>query len=267
MRTASLLTSQLLCAALLLVGPNLIATESAPLEMPAISELKDNHLPAGGRTLLPSEYLDIKKRFAAEEAKEALKLGTSADMKMSLERQDYSAAADVKAAVTIGSVYYSTHPGANHAVVARGVYGETLQLEDGAIWNIHPGDSYKVLNWLMTDTIIILPNHAWFSSYGYCIVNLNTGVSVEASIGFYLNPVYHTQFNHRIVAIDDVRKLVWLEDGSKWSLLSVDYNPFHWQINDTVIIGINDGFYYDTYPNILINAVNLIHARTSCLSY
>ena len=45
-----------------------------------------------------------------------------------------------------------------------------------------------------------------------------------------------------------------LSDGSLWKLSTVESSEYStWLYNDTIIIGINDGWFMGTYPNLLIN--------------
>ncbi len=162
-------------------------------------------------------------------------------------------------------VYYTTHRGAYHQPIAITPYGEIVELEDNSRWAISPADSYKVLNWLVTDLLVITINHDWFSDCFFRITNQMTGVSVRANLNLFLNPVYHSAYNHRIVAIDDLLQQIWLEDGSMWSIESSDYS-IKWQLNDTIIIGINDGWRSTTRPNVLINCNDIFHpSRASCI--
>lgn len=270
MKALSLISIKFLCGVMLLTGSmHLTATDSKE-DCVASSEVtvdSEKYAPAGTRALLPNEYLDIKKRLCAEDKKNSLEQDAPKKDVLSNLLKAESASVKIGATASAKSVYVTTHPGAYHFAFSIGVYGDTLTTEDGTVWNIHPADSYKVFNWLASDTIVVMPNHAWFSSYGYCLVNLNTDTAVEATIRLYVKPAYHTVFNHRVVLIDDFYHKIWLEDGSVWSILSYDYQPIHWQVGDTVIIGINDGWYLNTNPNILINAVNLVSARAVCVEY
>jgi hypothetical protein len=161
--------------------------------------------------------------------------------------------------------YVTTHPGAIHWPIALGLFGEKVELEDGSIWSVSSSDSYKTLNWLISDHLVITPNHDWFSIYAFRIHNQNTGISVAANLTLYLNPAFHSVYNHRVISYDDILKMIWLEDGSVWSVSSYDYSP-KWQVGDTVFIGINDGWLSSSRPNILINANLLHYVRANCLN-
>lgn len=231
------------------------------------SDKADKYLQAGERALSPSEHLAFKKHLAAERSLGIQKTEQDHAPLPGLNNNMHSPLSgllNTKAAVF--STYYTTHPGAFHQPFLVTAFGESVQLEDGSIWSVNPNDSYKTLNWLTSDIIWITPNSSWFSSYNYCLVNQNTGVAVEVNLSLFLNPVSHSFYNHRIIAIDDYRAMIWLEDGSVWSVYSMDYSS-RWQLNDTVIIGINDGWFADTRPNILINANITHYVRAACIQY
>jgi hypothetical protein len=276
MKTLSLISLRYLSGAMLLMGSmHLTATEVDAETKPVVTDTtaepkvsaedSEKLTPAGSRALSSNEYLDIKKRLCAEDKKNSE--NAEAPKTEALKGLLKSESAQFKIGGEAKLTYISTHPGAYHFAYAVGLFGDTVTTEDGTVWNVNPNDSYKVFNWLSTDTIVVMPNHAWFSCYGYCLVNLNTDTAVEATIGLYVKPPYHSVFNHRVTLIDDYRQMIWLEDGSVWSILNYDYQPIHWQVGDTVIIGINDGWYLNTNPNILINAVNLVGVRAVCIQY
>lgn len=164
-------------------------------------------------------------------------------------------------------ILITTHPGAYHSPAHITIFGEQVQLQDGSIWSIYPDERYKVLNWLPTDVVVIMPNHSWLtgSSYPYRLVNQNTGVSAIATLDLFLVPAYHSLYNHIIVAYDDANQMICLEDGSTWKVTFWDYST-RWKIGHTIIIGVNDGSASSSYPNILINADRLEYVRATCLN-
>lgn len=150
------------------------------------------------------------------------------------------------------ATYVTTHEGAFHFPIGVSFLGDTVELEDGSIWKVCSNDTYKTLNWLTSDMIIIVPNDSIFSSHDYKLINLNTGAKVKVNL--YLGPIYNGAYTHWIVAIDYLYREIYLEDGSIWKMSSFDQSIVNkWLPNDTVIIGINDGLFSGTNPNILIN--------------
>ncbi len=150
------------------------------------------------------------------------------------------------------TTYYTSHEGAMHHPIAVSLLGETVELEDGSIWSVSSGDRHKTLDWMTGDVIIIIPNHSWFSSYDYRLVNLNTGAKVKVNLS--LGPIYNGIYTHWILAIDYNNREICLEDGSVWKMSWWDSSIVNqWLPNDTVIIGINDGWFSGGNPNMLIN--------------
>ena len=150
------------------------------------------------------------------------------------------------------TVYYTSHEGAYHVPFAVSLFGDTVELEDGSIWNVCSYDRYKTLDWMTSDLIIVVPNQTWFSSYNYKMININTGAEVQVNLAFW--PVFNGIFTHWIIAIDRINLEICLEDGSVWSISSWDRSTFNeWLPNDTVIIGHNNGLFKQSNPNILIN--------------
>ena len=91
------------------------------------------------------------------------------------------------------------------------------------------------------------------------LTNQNTGESVAANL--YLGPIYNGPYTHWITAIDYYNNTVFLEDGSMWSMSSFDDGVVNkWFENHTVIIGVNDGWFSSSRPNILINVNNSNYA-------
>lgn len=148
--------------------------------------------------------------------------------------------------------YVTSHEGAIHRPIGHSILGDTIELEDGSIWSVRSGDRYKIFNWLGSDSILILPNHKWFSSYDYALVNQNTGETIQVNLTF--GPIYNGVYTHWIVAIDYYNRKICLEDGSIWNISYFDEGMLNnWLVNDTIIIGINDGWFASSRPNILIN--------------
>lgn len=171
--------------------------------------------------------------------------------------------------VTEKAAFLTTHPGALHFVTAVTLpYGDPVQLEDGSIWSLYTGDNYKTLNWLTTDNILIIPNRnpVWYSIYPYCLLNQQTGVSVQASP--CAAPWYNGFFSRWIYSIDYYNCQLLLNDGSIWN---VPYSD-SWILNgflpgDYVIMGFNDFPGNGQGSNILINFSTLQYVYSSCIYY
>lgn len=223
-------------------------------------------------TMLFGQEISIQERVAigvrAEPMEQqAARLEARAKMAAANVQEDGEPAANAKAenetteestAISNG-YFYTSHPGAYHSPFGISYYGDSVELEDGSVWTVYHGDMYKVQNWIATDVLVITPNHTWFSAYNYKITNQSTGEAVVANM--YLGPIYNSIYTHWILAIDYYYNNVYLEDGSVWSMSSFDSGTVsRWMVNDTVIIGVNDGWLSSSRPNILINVNMLNHA-------
>lgn len=161
-------------------------------------------------------------------------------------------------------VNYTSHPGALFNPVSISPLGDTIEFHDGSIWSIAEEDTYKNLNWLTSDYLVVTPNHAWFSSYMFCITNQNTGTTVKANL--FLGPFQNGIYTHWIVSINYYTQELCLEDGSIWKLSGFDSSIFNrWNLNHTIMIGVNDGFLSSSKPNILINVNTLDYSKAKCI--
>ncbi len=167
---------------------------------------------------------------------------------------------------TASAVYhYSSHPGAYHKAVHISPFAETVTGQDGTVWSIAYTDRYKVLGWLPSDVLVIVPNRSWFSSYDFYMINENTGESIDAYI--MSGPKPAGQYTFQIIEIDYDNNIVRLDD-STWALSSDDETLVkQWKPDDFVIIGINDGWNSSIRPNILINVRLQKYATANCLSF
>lgn len=213
---------------------------------------EETRITPNSRPLSEIEKVAIQKERALEEEKSGKELN-----------QNLSAFDDLPAANIHKGIYFTSHPGAFHNPLLISALGDSVEIEDGSIWSISPSDTYKTLNWITSDLVVITPNHDWFSSHMFRMTNQNTGVSVKCNL--VLGPIYNGLYTHWIVAINYYTQQICLEDGSIWTVTGFDSSVFSkWLINDTVIIGINDGFLSSSKPNILINVNTLTYARCNC---
>lgn len=264
MNRISSLTLRCVCTAMLLM---------ASIQAFGSPEPKDdkNRIPVGTRMMTKAEHVALQEK----RVKEALEAGENVEFNVMQEQNNVKAILESKesrmAAVNgvelsqpQAATYFTTHPGAFHNPLSVSLLGDTIELEDGSVWAVSSSDSYKTMNWLTTDLLVITPNHEWFSIYEYCVTNQNTGMTVR--VNMVLGPLFDALFRHWIVAIDYVSDRVWLDDGSVWDLALGDYSAFQkWLPGDTVIIGVNDGWFSSYNPNILINVNVLNHARSTCI--
>lgn len=162
------------------------------------------------------------------------------------------------AAAYAGAVSATSHPGAFH-YASVSIFGDFIVLEDGSGWLVNPVDAYVARTWFPTDLIVITPNRG---SYEFCLTNQNTRESVEVS--FYIKGTIQVQpgYTRWIDYIDYYKDVIYLNDGTVWGMSMWDsYVIKKWAVGDIVIIGINDGWFKSSNPNILLNAVTNEWAR------
>lgn len=210
-----------------------------------------NHIPTGDRAE-PMEQMAAHEQARIEmQSKNLDEMGNPISM-------NHHAAAMVAQ-----DVAFTSHPGAYHGIISLTPYD--VELEDGSIWVIHPSDMHLISDWLPSDVVVITPNHNIFSSYYYRLTNQNNGGSIVVNLS--MGPIYHGFHTYWIEAIDYFNDIVYLNDGSVWKMSYFDSNIVHkWLVNDTVIIGVNDGFLSSSRPNILIN-VNMFNNAAGIAHY
>lgn len=223
-------------------------------------EKQEEHVQPGSRAATHVEWLKMQQeREDKEESQEA-----SAELAKTEEETTVSLGenASVKAPLN-ASTYYTSHAGAFYNPISVSFLGDMVTLHDGSVWTVSTSDSYKTLNWLTSDLIILTSNSDWFSSYMFRMTNQNTGVSVKCNMT--LGPVYNGLYTYWIVAINYFTQEICLNDGSIWQVSGFDSSIFNnWLLNDTVMIGVNDKFLSSSRPNILINVNTLTFVRANC---
>lgn len=202
----------------------------------------DNRVPVGDRRISQEEHVATQEKRSRMAAEHGVQSAKDADL--------------------IHKGCYTSHQGAFHRPQSITLGGDMVFLEDGSGWMVRQKDRYKTLDWLAGDTIVILPNHGWFSSYYYVLENRNTGAQV--SVNLALGPIYNGNYTHWIVAIDYYNGNLCLDDGSMWRISSSDSETVKkWLPNDTIIMGVNDSW-FSSKPNILINVNTLTYAAAIC---
>lgn len=159
-------------------------------------------------------------------------------------------------------VYKTSHDGAMYSPALVSAFGDYVTLNDGLKYKVKPKDRDYVLNWLLTDIILILPP-SWFSSYEYTLVNAMTGAMVEVtSVAPTAQDPYLGYWVHEV---DYQAGRVCLQDGSIWSVSMFDSSGLkQWYAGDWVAIGINNDWLKHWNPNILINVNTNKHVRAKC---
>lgn len=218
------------------------------------------HVEVGARSLSHAEWVkgqEAKEKLAAARKNCAEGKEEVEQRSLQLAEESEEAVEEVTTAEIIAKpTYYTSHQGAMHRPIAVTVLGDIVTLEDGSEWIVKYSHRYKTLDWLASDSILVLPNHAWFSSYYFRLVNQMTGADIEVNL--LKGPIYNGVYTHWIIAIDYLNCELCLEDGSIWKISSGDYSTMKkWLVNDTIILGINDSW-LSSKPNILLN-VNMLN--------
>lgn len=222
-------------------------------------ETEDERIEVGSRSMPHSDYVKHQEERAAKDLEETEQLALTEDSSLKLVEKAFS-----QKDLVPKKVFYTSHEGAYHRPIAVTIFGEQVTLEDGSIWTVSSWDQWKTLDWLTTDTILVMQNKWLFSSYKFMLVNQNTGKEIECNLT--LGPIYLGAYTHWIVAIDYLNCEVLLEDGSVWQVDPFDYTIMKsWMIHDTVIIGINESSCV-YHPNILINVNMLNYSCGICIN-
>ncbi len=181
------------------------------------------------------------------------------------ERQECDEAAkqDASARSLANSIFHIQHNGCILNIHSSSVFG-MLIFTDGSMWQIAPQDQYTAFSWVSFDPVIITPSTIKQSAYQYNIANQASGQVIQATLT--MGPTYNGPTNHWITDIDLINNLVYLEDGTRWLIGTADRRILRkWQINDTVIIGVNNNVNAKRAPHILLNVQMLNHATASCI--
>lgn len=149
------------------------------------------------------------------------------------------------------SVYY---PASCHWMMKVSAFGDSLEIEDGSVWEINSKDGSTALKWKMKDPLTITQNSRWFSKHNYKVVNTTNSQSIEVNLK--LGPYENGQYTYYITFMDRRKGEVGLTDGSNWEICKRDVATFrNWREGQAVIIGVNSG--WESSYNILLINVNM----------
>lgn len=255
----------LLAAASLNASDNGATGEKGAATLGRSSEREgDGNRCVGERGIAHADFVAIQENRAAMERENLAKIASLSTAESSTSDDGLVVKSAPSGEELLSKALYSSHEGAFHRPVNITAGGDMITLEDGSIWKVRPDDKAKTLDWLAGDSIFILLNHSWFSSYHYVLSNQNTGS--EVCVNLMLPPLYNGNYSHWIVAVDYYNLEVALDDGSIWKISSSDYSTIEkWKVNDTIIIGVNDSW-FSSKPNILINVYTNSNAAGVCLN-
>lgn len=151
------------------------------------------------------------------------------------------------------SYYY---PSTCHWMTGLSVLGDSLELEDGAVWKTDQRALSDLFYWSSSDPLILTQNLEWFSSFQFRLVNQATGGSVPVNL--FLGPVLANCNAKFLADFDFQHGVAYLTDGTRWEVCPRDHSHFlQWILNDCILIGSNSGW-ESSYDSILINS-NMNH--------
>lgn len=171
-------------------------------------------------------------------------------------RHEVQAATAPKALVHELLGHYTTHNGSHHVYVGTTLFGDQIEIEDGSFWMTNPNDRYKLQEWNPGDSIMVMQNNRK-STFPYILYNEISQDQVEVQNS--AAPIWDGFYTHYIIAIHKPlfgEGTLKLNDGTVWILPDSQQARDAWtlwEVNDTVIIGTNNSFFYYFNPNILIN--------------
>lgn len=153
--------------------------------------------------------------------------------------------------------YYSSAN--SHWMTALSHTGDSVELEDGAVWKTDIRALSDLFYWSPSDPLALTQNQEWFSFYHYRLINLTTGGSVPVNL--FLGPVLANSHAKFLAQFDFLRGVAVLTDGTRWEICPRDYSHFcQWIANDCILIGTNSGW-ESSYDSILINSNMNHHVR------
>ena len=147
-----------------------------------------------------------------------------------------------------GSIYSAD---AIHTVRERANSGDTVEIENGAVFSIKEYDTGCVSQWQKGQSLRISP--AWYSRYQYCIYNQATNTTVEAKLS--LGPFLKSPHTRSIIQILPTDNVIILDNNQAYKISYADVFQ-KWQVNDKVIIGDNSGWWTWGFNHIVINVTS-----------
>lgn len=136
-----------------------------------------------------------------------------------------------------------------HGLVSISAYEDTLELEDGSLWQVSTYDGRKAKRWYVDDVLSITQNTRWFSSYYYRITNRHTGASIEANLT--QGPFINGRLTYYVTEFDTTRGIVTLstpERSTRWEIHPSDVPAFQmWDFTQPIPVILGDNNDYTGY--------------------
>ena len=125
---------------------------------------------------------------------------------------------------------------------------ESIELDDGSIWQISFYDWPKIQHWTEQEIITITQNTVRFSNYPYRIVNRKTGVSVEALLSE--GPIRFGPKTTYVDSFDLDKAALCLSNGSIWKIHPKSLPIAKtWDMSQPIALIIGDNSQMDCYAN------------------
>lgn len=164
------------------------------------------------------------------------------------------------------------YPVSSHRAVKVFPHENSLELEDGSRWAVHPSDTPQTLYWGETMQLTITQNGSsfyryLFTNHDFLIVDLSTGEYVRANLE--LGPILSRPSTNLISIMDRSQRALALTNNMELDVYSGDEQIFrNWLEGQAIIIGINsDWSTRSEYNFILINVYNQDFVRAKQRKY
>lgn len=159
--------------------------------------------------------------------------------------------------------YRTVHPGAYHYIKSVTPNLDKIEINDESVWSTFPGDRHKMEGWLPSHDLVFVQQQEEFASYRFKVINTSLN-NAKVQVNLILGPKYSGNYTYWIIGLDINNRKIVLCDNSVWDMSRFDKKVFDkWKINQTIIIGVNDGTLTSFNPNILINVETLSYVRAS----
>jgi len=157
--------------------------------------------------------------------------------------------------------------------------GNILKLQDGSEWLIHKDDAEVFYTWRTNSTVVLTPASSWFTTPKHPYILHNKELDQSIRVKLFLGPIQYGPLSTWVAEIDRNANEVFLINGqgdrtiwevhpSDTYLLNGSNLEEGWLVNDTVIVGKNDGWlwWFSSYDHILINIEANHHIRVRPVS-
>ncbi len=178
----------------------------------------------------------------------------------------------------INGMYLTTHPMASHGIYKTSILGDSVELNDGSIWQVWFSSDWDVVRrWnYFNDQVIICPGSI-FDATDYLLVSQRTGEVVPVRLTDLEVILGDPYFMGQRLWVNTINYLydiicgcyyyeIRLNDGSIWEVDTHDtYLGSLMFPGDVVFIGVDESFGAPTY-NILVHFNSLEYVHADCVA-